>query len=139
MARRLIWSDEFNEPGTPNPSKWTHELGAGGWGNQELQHYTNRLANAQVSNGTLKINAIKESFSGSDYTSARLVTKERFNFTYGIVEARIKLPAGTGIWPAFWMLGSNYATASWPACGEIDIMEFKGREPTTLYLSLIHI
>lgn len=136
VALTLVWSDEFNTDGTPDPAKWGYDIGGNGWGNNELEYYTNRAENASVSNGTLKITARKESFSGSPYTSARLLTKNKFNTKYGKVEARIKLPAGAGTWPAFWMLGSNIDAVGWPACGEIDIMEHKGSDENRIYGTL---
>jgi beta-glucanase (GH16 family) len=132
----LVWSDEFDTPGAPDAAKWGYDLGAGGWGNNELQNYTNRSDNAVVSGGTLKIIAKAESFNGSPYTSARLLTKDKYSMKYGKIEARIKLPAGVGTWPAFWMLGSNISTVSWPACGEIDIMEHVGRDLNKIYATL---
>lgn len=132
----LVWSDEFDEPGTPNPAKWNYDLGTGdnGWGNNELQYYTNRLDNAYISNGTLKIVAKKEDYSGKQHTSARLKTQGKFDFKYGKVEVRAKLPVGVpGIWPAIWMLGSNITPIGWPACGEIDIMEYLTRDPEYIY------
>lgn len=120
----LVWSDEFN--GTSlNTADWTAEIGIGssGWGNNELQYYTNRSQNLQVTGGNLVITAQKESYSGSSYTSARIKTQGRKSFTYGKIEARMKLPSGQGIWPAFWMLGSNMDSVGWPKSGEIDIME----------------
>jgi len=130
VARSLIWSDEFNTAGAPDPAKWGYDIGTGnnGWGNNELQYYTNRPENVTVSNGTLKINARREAFSGSAFTSARLLSKNKFTTRYGRIEARIKLPAGIGTWPAFWMLGANIDAVGWPACGEIDIMEHKGSD-----------
>ncbi|HEX8315828.1 MAG TPA: family 16 glycosylhydrolase, partial [Flavisolibacter sp.] len=136
VALALVWSDEFNTPGAPDPAKWGYDIGGGGWGNNELQHYTNRPENATVSNGTLKITAKKEAFSGSAYTSARLLTKNKFATKYGKIEARAKLPAGVGTWPAIWMLGSNIDAAGWPACGEIDIMEHKGSDENRVYGTL---
>ncbi len=122
---KLVWSDEFE--GTQiNPFKWTFEKGAGGWGNNELQYYTDRTENAYVDSGMLVIKAIKENYSGSFYTSARMVTKGHASWQYGKIEARMKLPYGQGIWPAFWMLGDNISTVSWPKCGELDIMEMIG-------------
>jgi beta-glucanase (GH16 family) len=136
VAQSLIWSDEFDQPGAPNPAKWNYDLGAGGWGNQELQYYTNRTDNAIVSNGTLKIIAKKENYSGSAYTSARLLTKDKFAFKYGKVEVRAKMPVGIGTWPAAWMLGANISTVSWPNCGEIDIVEHKGSDVNRIYGTL---
>lgn len=125
---QLVWSDEFNYTGSPDPQKWSFETGAGGWGNNELQYYTDRLSNAEVKNGNLVITARKESYQGSDYTSARMITYNSGNYwTYGRIEARMKLPYGQGIWPAFWMLGKSiFEGTSWPACGELDIMEMIG-------------
>lgn len=132
----LVWFDEFNGNGTPDPNKWNYDIGTGewGWGNNELQYYTNRLDNAYQSNGTLKIVGKKESYSGSNYTSARLKTQGKFDFKYGKVEIKAKLPSGVkGIWPATWMLGSNINTVPWPGCGEIDIMEYLTRDPNYVY------
>lgn len=132
----LFWSDEFNVDGAPDPTKWTHELGAGGWGNAELQYYTSRRENSIVEGGVLKVKAIKENYSGSNYTSARMVTKDKFAFKYGTVEVRAKVPTGVGTWPAIWMLGSNISNVSWPACGELDIMEHLGRDLNKIYGTL---
>jgi beta-glucanase (GH16 family) len=144
----LAWADEFNGPaGTaPDPSKWGYDLGIGpgrdGWGNQELQTYTNRTANAYLDGeGHLVIKAIRENFTGADgfaraYTSARLITKGKIEPTYGRIEARIKVPFGQGLWPAFWMLGANHPAVVWPNCGEIDVMEIIGREPSKVYSTL---
>ncbi len=129
----LVWSDEFDTPGSPDATKWGFDTGAGGWGNNELEYYTSRTDNAIVSNGTLKIIAKAESYNGSAYTSARLLTKDKYSFKYGKIEVRAKLPAPAGSWPAIWMLGNNFATAGWPACGEIDIMESRGNEPDKIY------
>jgi beta-glucanase (GH16 family) len=135
-AFKLIWSDEFNYSGAPDSTKWGYNLGAGGWGNQESQYYTNRLQNAVVKNGLLKIIATKEKHNGSEYTSARLLTKNKFSFTYGKVVARAKLPFGKGTWPAIWMLGANDETVGWPDCGEIDIMEHAGNRLNKIYGTL---
>ena len=135
-AGSLLWSDEFNIDGVPDPAKWGYDLGGGGWGNSELQNYTNRTDNAIISGGTLKINLKKESFGGNSYTSARLLTKDKFAFTYGKIEVMAKLPAGGGTWPAIWTLGSNVNTSPWPACGEMDIMEHKGNELNKIYGTL---
>lgn len=139
-AWNLVWSDEFNGPrGAPiDSTKWTPQVGGWGWGNKELEYYTTRAANAYQSGGSLVIKAIKEHYTGSDkvtreYTSARLITKNKFSPQYGRFEARIKLPFGQGIWPAFWLLGSNNETVRWPTCGEIDIMENIGKEPSIIH------
>jgi len=128
----LLWADEFDVPGSPDAAKWGYDLGAGGWGNNELEYYTSRTDNAVVSNGTLKIIAKKESYNGSVYTSARLLTKGLFSFQYGKIEVRAKLPAGKGTWPGIWMLGNNISAVGWPACGEIDIMEQSGSDKNTV-------
>jgi beta-glucanase (GH16 family) len=129
----LLWSDEFDTPGSPDPTKWGFDTGGGGWGNNELEYYTTRQDNAIVSNGTLKIIAKKEAYMGSGYTSARMLSQNKFSFQYGRIDVRAKLPAGTGTWPGIWMLGNNFATAGWPACGEIDIMEQNGSAKNTIY------
>lgn len=125
----LVWSDEFNYTGLPDSTNWTFEEGGDGWGNNELQYYTSkRLKNAHVDTGYLTIEAHQEEYGGRNYTSARLITYPNgHTFKYGRIEARMKLPYGQGIWPAFWMLGDNiFEGTSWPACGEIDIMELVG-------------
>lgn len=132
----LVWADEFDTNGNVDATKWSFDLGAGGWGNEEAQNYTNRADNAVVSNGTLKIIAKKENYSGQSYTSARLKSEGKFDFKYGKVEVRAKLPVGGGTWPAIWMLGSNFSTVSWPQCGEIDIMEHKGNDPGRIHSTL---
>lgn len=120
----LVWSDEFNDA-TINRSNWTYDTGGSGWGNNELEYYTNRPVNANLSEGNLQIIAKKEDYGGNSYTSARLKTQGLQNFTYGKIEARIKAPVGQGLWPAFWMLGKNITQSGWgwPKCGEIDILE----------------
>ncbi|MCY7420966.1 MAG: family 16 glycosylhydrolase [Chitinophagaceae bacterium] len=132
----LFWSDEFNTDGPPDPTKWGYDLGGDGWGNSELQYYTNRAENAIVQGGILKIKALKETFGGRIYTSARLLSLNKFAFTYGKVEVRAKIPSGVGTWPAIWMLGSNITTTPWPACGEIDIMEHRGSELNKIFGTL---
>jgi beta-glucanase (GH16 family) len=119
-----VWSDEFSS-NTLDPNNWTAEIGTGtnGWGNNELQYYTSRPENLIIQNGHLHIIGKKENYQGSEYTSARIKTQSKKTWKYGKIEARIKLPTGQGLWPAFWMLGQNIGTVSWPACGEIDIME----------------
>jgi len=119
---KLVWNDEFD--GTSlNQSNWAYDIGGSGWGNNELEYYTNSENNCKVSNGMLTIAALKESKEGKNYTSARIKTQGKRDWTYGKIESRIKIPTGQGVWPAFWMLGSNISTKSWPGCGEIDIME----------------
>lgn len=142
-AWQLAWSDEFDQPdgSAPSGTNWVYDLGGGGWGNQELETYTSRRVNSRIEEGMLVIEARKESFTGTDhiardYTSARLKTQGRGAWTYGRIEARMKLPSGQGIWPAFWMLGTNISTAGWPGCGEIDIMENIGREPSIVHATL---
>ncbi len=119
-----LWNDEFDGDAI-DTNKWSFEIGTGasGWGNNEWEYYTDRKENAYIKDGVLHIRAQKEDYKGSKYTSARMITKDKFSFTYGTVEARIALPTGKGIWPAFWMLGQNIDKVSWPACGEIDIIE----------------
>ena len=138
VALTLVWAEEFTASGAPDPSKWGYDTGAGGWGNNEVEYYTNRLDNAVVSGGTLKIIAQKETYNGSAYTSARILSKDKFSFKYGKIEVLAKLPAGGGTWPAIWMLGNNLATAGWPACGEIDIMEHIGNQLNKIYGTLHH-
>jgi beta-glucanase (GH16 family) len=136
VGPKLVWSDEFNSDGAPDSSKWGYDLGAGGWGNNEPQYYTNRPENVIVQNGVLKITTIKEKFNGSDYTSARILTKGKYSFKYGKIEFRAKLPAAAGTWPALWMLGDNISTVNWPACGEIDVMEHIGNDRNRIHGSL---
>jgi beta-glucanase (GH16 family) len=125
----LVWSDEFN--GTSiNAGNWNFEVGGGGWGNHELEYYTNG-ANASIQNGALVIEARRENVGGMSYTSSRMTTKGKREFTYGKLEARIAIPAGQGLWPAFWMLGANIGSVGWPACGETDIMEHVNTEAAT--------
>ncbi|HWF87656.1 MAG TPA: glycoside hydrolase family 16 protein [Pyrinomonadaceae bacterium] len=127
---RLIWSDEFNGS-TISTANWSFETGAGGWGNNELENYTSRPENARIENGNLVIEARRESFGGAAYTSARMKTQGKQSFGINTwVEARIDAPEGQGIWPAFWMLGNSISTVGWPSCGEIDIMEIQGQNPS---------
>lgn len=134
----LVWSDEFDKNGLPDATKWNYDIGTGanGWGNAELQYYTNRPENAVVENGVLKIKAIKENYSGSAYTSARLITNGKYGFKYGRVEMRAKLPAAVGTWPAFWIMGTDIGTVGWPACGEADIMEHRGSDLNRIVAAL---
>ncbi|SDR87312.1 Glycosyl hydrolases family 16 [Polaribacter sp. KT25b] len=125
----LVWEDDFNTDGAPDAANWTYDLGAGGWGNGEAQTYTNELENAKVENGSLIITAKADGSGG--YTSARLKSEGLYDFTYGRVEVRAKLPTAQGTWPAIWMLGSNFSTVGWPKSGEIDIMEMTGQDKNT--------
>jgi beta-glucanase (GH16 family) len=135
----LSWSDEFSglDGAPPDPAKWVVETGGNGWGNQELEYYTARRENVRQEDGNLVIEARRERYTGPDgvardYTSARLKTNGRFSQKFGRFEARLRLPYGLGMWPAFWMLGDDFSTAGWPACGEIDIMENKGAQRSTV-------
>ena len=132
----LIWSDDFNTDGAPDATKWGYDLGAGGWGNNELQNYTSSSSNVIVSGGTLKITAKAQALGTANYTSARLKSENKFEFTYGKIEFRAKMPTGGGTWPALWALGQNYATNTWPACGEIDVMEHRGNTPNVIHGTL---
>lgn len=130
----LVWSDEFNGSANelPDASKWAFDIGTGqgGWGNQELQYYTSRPENVSVDgDGNLIITANREAYAGSAFTSARIKTQDLFAQAYGRFEARMITPYGPGIWPAFWLLGSDIDSISWPQCGEVDIMELRGQEP----------
>jgi beta-glucanase (GH16 family) len=124
----LAWSDEFSG-GTLDPAKWSYEV-RDTWYNNELQATTNRPANVAVAGGNLHLTALQESYHGRSYSSGRIITKGKQAFTYGRLDVRAKLPQGKGIWPAIWMLGANDSQVSWPACGEIDIMELRGSAPT---------
>lgn len=134
----LIWADEFNQDGSPCTVNWVYEVGNNyGWGNGESQYYKrNDEDNVIVENGALKITAIKEAYNGYSYTSTRMTTQTKFNFKYGKIDVRAKLPKGAGTWPAIWMLGSNFSQVGWPNCGEIDIMEHKGSQLGTVHSSL---
>jgi len=133
----IVWSDEFDRS-VIDRTKWTFETGNNnGWGNSELEYYTSRTNNAYVANGLLHIVARQESYSGYNFTSARMKTQGLYNTpVYGRFEWRAKLPSGVGMWPALWMLGSNYVTVGWPACGEIDVVENNGANPTFVQGSL---
>ncbi len=141
----LVWSDEFDYEGAPNPEKWAYDIGNGcpdicGWGNNEYQFYTSDSENVEVSDGSLFIHATKgnrdENNYATGYNSTKLKTKDVFEFTYGRVEIRAKLPEGGGTWPAFWLLGADLDEVGWPACGEIDIMEHVGNEPNFISSAL---
>lgn len=141
---RLVWSDEFDGAAGArvDAGKWVTETGGHGWGNQELQYYTDRAVNALLSgDGHLVITARRETYTGPEgttrqYTSARLKTQGRFEQAYGRFEARLQVPRGQGIWPAFWMLGADIGTVGWPRCGELDVMENIGKEPATVHGTL---
>ena len=143
-TRKLVFADEFNgaSGSSADPSKWTTQTGGNGWGNKELEYYTDSPENAYLDGkGHLVIKTIKQDlplsykcwYGECKYTSARLTTKNKFEQKYGRIEARIKIPRGRGMWPAFWMLGNDLDKAQWPQCGEIDIMENIGREPSTVH------
>jgi beta-glucanase (GH16 family) len=148
---RVVWSDEFDKPGLPDPAKWNYETGF--VRNNELQFYTrNRPENARAENGRLVIEGRKEHYANpnfrpeapqgrrnlpaAEYTAASLITEGKFSFLYGRVEVRAKLPSGKGVWPAIWMMGANRATVGWPRCGEVDIMEFVGKEPDKVHATV---
>ncbi|MFM6954263.1 MAG: family 16 glycosylhydrolase [Sphingobacteriaceae bacterium] len=137
-APTLYWSEEFDTNGAPNTATWAYDLGngQGGWGNQELQYYTQNSSNVIVSGGTLKITAKRENSNGFAFTSTRLLSKGKFSVKYGRIDIRAKLPQGGGTWPALWMLGNNIDTAGWPNCGEIDIMEHKGNDLNRIFGTL---
>ncbi len=139
---RLVWSDEFNYAGMPDTAKWSYDIGDGcpnvcGWGNNELQYYhAKRLQNARVENGHLVIEARREKAGTKEYSSARMVSRHKGDWTYGRVVVRAKLPKGLGTWPAIWMLPTDWAYGNWPASGEIDIMEFVGYMPDSVFGSI---
>ena len=132
--QEATWAEEFNYNGAISNSIWTHEIGNGngGWGNGESQYYTSNLENVRVENGVLKITAKRQDIGGYEYTSARVVSRDKFEFQYGRVDIRAKLPTGIGTWPALWLLGANHYEVGWPECGEIDIMEHWGHDPTVI-------
>jgi len=122
----LYWSDEFNGTGAPDPKHWSYETGATGYGNNEVQNYTDQLTNSRQEDGKLVIEAVKKN---GEWTSARLISKDKFEFQYGKIVFRAKLPAGSGTWPALWLLGHDIGEVGWPASGEIDVLEHIGRRP----------
>lgn len=129
---KKVWEDNFDgEANTPpNPEYWTHDVGGDGWGNNQLEFNTDRVENSfHDGNGNLVIRAIREDYEGNSWTSARLITRDKFEHGFGRFEARIKFPAGQGLWPAFWLLGSDFPEVGWPTCGEIDIVEIRGERP----------
>jgi beta-glucanase (GH16 family) len=130
-----FWFDEFDYQGLPDPLKWGYDIGGSGWGNNELQYYTDDIKNVVVGNGVLSINAIKEVREGKNYTSTRLVSKFKGDLLYGRVEVRAKIPAGRGTWPAIWMLPTDWEYGGWPSSGEIDIMEHVGYDLNKIHIS----
>jgi beta-glucanase (GH16 family) len=129
-----VWCDEFDIDGLPNPERWGYDVGGHGWGNQELQYYTREnLTNASVEDGVLSIRAVEESVGQNNYTSARLVSRFRGDWLYGRIQVRAKMPGGRGVWPAIWMLPTNWVYGEWPASGEIDIMEYVGYDPEIVH------
>jgi len=131
----MVWHDEFSEQQL-NEDDWNYEIGGGGWGNNELENYTARSQNSFLSSGNLIIEARKEDYEGNNYTSARITTKDKKEFTYGRIDIRAKLPVDKGMWPALWMLGNDISSVGWPKCGEIDIMELVGQNPRQVVGSL---
>ncbi len=133
-----VWADEFDKDGTPDKTKWAYDIGTGsnGWGNNELQYYTDRPENAVVEKGVLKITARREAKGGKEYTSSRMVSKGKGDFLYGRFEIRAKLPQGRGTWPALWMLPSDLSYGPWPKSGEIDIMEHVGYDPKNVHVTV---
>jgi len=132
---RPSWSDEFNYTGLPANEKWGYDIGGSGWGNNEKQYYTNAIQNAKVANGKLTITARKEPIQDMDYSSARLVTKNKLDVLYGRIEVRAMLPTGRGTWPAIWMLPTDFEYGGWPKSGEIDIMEHVGYDQNNVHFS----
>lgn len=130
------WADEFDYSGAPNSAKWGYDIGGDGWGNNELQYYTNSINNASVENGVLTITARKENMNGKEYTSARVISKGKGDFLYGRFEIKAKLPTGKGTWPAIWMLPTDWAYGGWPKSGEIDIMEHVGYDQDNVHVTV---
>lgn len=131
-----VWADEFDYNGAPDQNKWGYDIGGSGWGNNELQYYTDRTSNASVADGKLTITARKETKETREYTSARLVSKNKGDFLYGRFEIRAKLPTGKGTWPAIWMLPTDWAYGNWPKSGEIDIMEHVGYDQNKIHVTV---
>ena len=135
--KKLVWADEFDKNGLPDSTKWGYDVGGTGWGNNELQFYTDsRKENASVSNGHLLIEARMEDYKGKKYSSARMVSKHKGDWKFGRIEVKAKLPHGKGIWPAIWMLPTQWKYGGWPKSGEIDIMEFVGYMPDSVFGSV---
>lgn len=137
VSEKLVWSDEFNYAGLPDSAKWSYDVGGSGWGNQELEYYTQSdTNNAVVRDGMLHIFARKNNSADNAYTSARLTTKNKGDWTSGTIEVKARLPKGRGLWPAIWMLPTDWAYGGWPASGEIDIMEHVGWMPDSLFFTV---
>ena len=134
--KKIIFMDHFDEGTSPNPKYWNMDIGGSGFGNNEDQFYTNRKENIFLKDSLLHIVARKEDFEHRHYTSAKITTKDKVSIQYGSVEVKMKLPKGLGTWPAVWFLGENIRQVGWPACGEIDLMEYVGKEPNSLHFSL---
>ncbi len=132
LGYELVWEDQFDGDAI-DPECWTHEIGGHGWGNNELEYYTDRPTNSFTSSGYLVIEAKEEQIGNNPFTSARMITAGKKEFQYGRIDIRAKLPKGRGIWPALWMLGRNFYDDGWPSCGEIDIMELVGHQPSIVY------
>jgi beta-glucanase (GH16 family) len=130
------WADEFDYTGKPDPVKWGYDIGGDGWGNNELQHYTDKITNSAVADGLLTITAIREHTGGREYSSARLVSKNKGDFLYGRIEVKAKLPTGKGTWPAIWMLPTDWEYGGWPKSGEIDIMEHVGFDQDRVHITV---
>ncbi len=131
LSYELVWADEFDTDGLPDPSRWAFNTGGGGWGNGELQYYMPK-GNASIENGVLIIEARKEKRGNCSYSSARMLTRKVVDWLYCKIEVRAKLPSGKGTWPAIWMLPTDFAYGDWPASGEIDIMEHVGYDPDVI-------
>ena len=137
-GRKLVWSDEFSTAGAPDTTRWNYDLGDGcpnvcGWGNNELEYYTNESKNVRIENDKLIIEAHKDSVGGKGFTSTRIVSKFKGDWLYGRIEVKAKLPRGKGTWPAIWMLSTDWKYGGWPASGEIDIMEHVGYDPGVVH------
>lgn len=131
-----IWADEFEYTGLPNPEKWGYDIGGSGWGNNELQYYTNKPENASLAEGMLTITARREPTEGREYSSSRLITKNKGDFLYGRFEIKARLPTGKGTWPAIWMLPTDWEYGGWPKSGEIDIMEHVGYDQDRVHITV---
>jgi beta-glucanase (GH16 family) len=129
----LVWSDEFDDAGAPDSTRWGYDLGGDGWGNNELQYYTRDIKNVRAENGKLIIEAHRDSLNGKAYTSTRLISKGKGDWRYGRIEIKAKLPKGRGTWPAIWMLSTDWKYGGWPESGEIDIMEHVGFDPGVVH------